>query len=101
MHQLELDIPSHLIFAFWLQKAVVSYNSFHALQKEAPLMRGESYIYLWYNNKYLECTYNFYWFMKMVIVGSPLRSTVSAAMSTGLGLQYQSLDPYWAGLKSN
>lgn len=42
-----------------------------------------------YKDKYLECSYIFYWFSKVAIVGFPLWHMASPAMGIWAGLQYQ------------
>lgn len=58
-------------------------NVHQLLQNEAPLMKGEDYICLWY----LECNQKLHWFRAEAVLGFPLGSMALPATGSGLCLQ--------------
>lgn len=69
------------------------------VQKEASLMRGKSYSYLWAKGEYLEWGSKLYWFRKMAVVYTPQRSMTILFAGTWLGFQYHTwFLSSWVGL---
>lgn len=75
------DWPPKLTFLL----VVVFCNDLYLLQRKVSLMRGKDFTYLWYKDKYLECSWGLCWFNKGVAVCSPLIAVTSLA----LGFQYE------------